>query len=119
MHSKQVLLCTAGSHAMEVVAEVTPCHKTLQVVGVFLGGLDSNSSGQEANHGWAPLVQTEVAIEDARDVKNYVPLQVENKILNHSIRNESFICKNELKNFVIYQGWPARPALGVTLQETA
>ena len=93
---------------MEVVAEVTPCHKTLQVVGVFLGGLDSNSSGQEAKHGRALIVQMEVGIEDARDVKNYVPLQVGNKILKYSIRNESLICKNEVRNFVIYQGWPAR-----------
>jgi hypothetical protein len=79
---------------MEVVAEVTFYHKTLQVVGVFLGGLDSNSSGQKANHGKALLVQMEVAIEDARDVKNHVPLQTENKILKYSIRNESLICKN-------------------------
>jgi hypothetical protein len=82
---------------MEVVVEVTPCHKTLQLVGVFLGGLDSNSSGQEANHGKALPVQMEVAIEDARDVKNYVSLQVENKIMKYSIRNESLICKNEVK----------------------
>jgi len=94
---------------MEVIAEVTtPCHKTLQVVGVFLGGLDYNSSGQEANHGKVFPVQMDVAIEDVRDVKNYVPLQVENKILKYNIRNESLICKNEVKNFVMYQGWPAR-----------
>ena len=85
--------------------EVTPCHKTLQVVDVFLGGLDSNSSGQK---GKALPVQMEVAIEDARDVKNYVPLQVENKVLKYSIRNESLICKNEVKSFVTYQGWPDR-----------
>jgi hypothetical protein len=104
---------------MEVTAEVTPCHKTLQVVGVFLGGLDSCSSGQEADHGKATFVQMEVAIKDARDAKNSVPLQVQNKILKYGIRNESLICKNEVKNFVIYKGWPARGALGVTLQETS
>jgi len=108
VHSKQVPLCTAGSRATEVAAEVTPCHNTLQVVGVFLGGMDSNSSGQEANHGNVLPVQMDVAIEDVRDVKIYVPLQVENKIVKYSIRNESLICKNEVKNFVIYQGWPAR-----------
>jgi hypothetical protein len=75
---------------MEVIVEV----------GVFPGGLESNSSGQKANHGKALLVPMEVAIEDAMDVKNYVPLQVENKILRYSIRNESLICKNEFKNFV-------------------
>jgi len=82
---------------MEVAAEVTPSHKMPQVVGVFLGGLDSNSSGQETNHGEALLVQMDVAIEDARDVKNYVPVHVENKILKYSIRKESLICKNEVK----------------------
>jgi hypothetical protein len=86
---------------MVVVAEVTPCHKTLQVVGVCLGGLDSNSSGQETNQDKAILVEVEVAIEDARDVKNYVSLQVENKLLKYSMRDESFICKNEVKDVVI------------------
>jgi hypothetical protein len=86
---------------MVVFAEVTPCHKTLQVVGNCLGGMDSNSSGQETNQGKGLLVQVEVAIEDARDVKNYVPLQVENKLLKCNKRDESFIFKNEVKIIVI------------------
>ena len=97
MHSKQVLLWTAGSRATEVVVEVTSCHNTLKVVGVFLGGLDFNSSGQESNHSKVLPVQMDVAIEDVRDVKNYVPLQVENKILKYSITKESLICKNEVE----------------------
>jgi hypothetical protein len=67
---------------MMVVAEVTPCHKSFQLVGVWLGGTDSNSSGQPLH------VHVDVAIEDARDAKNYVPLQVENKLLNYRLRNE-------------------------------
>jgi hypothetical protein len=73
---------------MAVIAEVTPCHKILKVVGVCLGGLDSNSSGQEVNQDKVLLVQVEVAVEDVRDVKNYVSLQDENKLLRYSARNE-------------------------------
>lgn len=62
---------------MVVVAEVTTCHKKLQVVGVCLGGLHSNSSGQDSNQGKALPVQEEVTIEDTRDVKTMYPYKLE------------------------------------------
>jgi hypothetical protein len=62
-----------------VVEVVTPCHRALQVVELCLGGLDSNSNGQETNQNSKDiLVQgKEAVIKDAEDVKICVSLQVE------------------------------------------
>lgn len=61
---------------MEVV---TPCHRDLQLVELCLGGLDFNSSGQEAKQNSNDfLVQgKEAVIKDAGDVKICVSLQAE------------------------------------------
>jgi hypothetical protein len=66
---------------MVVAVEVTLYHKILKLVGLFFGGLDSSSGGQESDRGQAVPVPQDVVIEDARDVKNYVSLQDKNKLL--------------------------------------
>jgi hypothetical protein len=48
---------------------VTPCHSTLQVVGVCLGGLDSSSSGQKANQTSKATLARRKEAADAGDVK--------------------------------------------------
>jgi hypothetical protein len=70
---------------MVVAVEVTPYHKT-QLVGLFIGGLDSSSGGQDSSRGKAVLVPQEVVIADAKDVENYVSLQDKNKLLKYSRR---------------------------------
>jgi hypothetical protein len=61
------------------VVVVTPCHRALQVVELCLGGLDSNSNGQEANQNSTELLVQgkEAVLKDAKDVNICVYLQME------------------------------------------
>jgi hypothetical protein len=66
---------------MLVAVEVTRYHKIVQLVELFLGGLDSRTGGQELDRGQGVPVPQEVVIEDATDVNNYVSTQDKNKLL--------------------------------------
>lgn len=67
---------------MVAAVEVTPYHKIVQLVGIFLGGIYSRYGGQELDQIKAVPVPQEVVLEDARDVKNYVFIQDKIKLLN-------------------------------------
>jgi hypothetical protein len=66
---------------MLVAVEVTPYHKIVRLVELFLGGSDSGPGGQESDRGQAVPVPQEVVIEDETDVNNCVSVQDKNKLL--------------------------------------
>jgi hypothetical protein len=67
---------------MVMAVEVTLYHNTLRAVGISLGGLDFNSSGQKAYQANKLLLAQgeEAAIADARDVKTNIYVFLDMKI---------------------------------------